>query len=316
MTFGHPIKDNCCRFCFSIILIYTLYWIYDINAPYRGGHRSKWLGSLIVWKWASQYFPIRLIVSEELREWGKKNNLEISENGESIQLPGSFNYLLGYHPHGAYAIGGIITCVTESLNFSKIFPGINSYAATLDFCFYIPFFRDILMLFGFVSASRESFDYLLDKNITGTSGNLVSMAPGGARETLEARPGRYVLFLNRRRGFFRMALQTGSCLIPSIGFGETNLYDQVPNPEGSTLRKLQEWMMRTFPVALTYSTRLIPYRRPVTVVFGRPVICEQNHNPTDGEVDELKEDYKQELIQIFNKYRPLYDPAAEDISII
>ncbi|KAM7542991.1 hypothetical protein Aperf_G00000011855 [Anoplocephala perfoliata] len=276
MTFGYPITDNYSRFCFVIILLYTFYLIHDINTPYHGGRRSNWLRSLILCKWASQYISLRLIVSEELREWSKLNSQDIGESDESIQLPLSLNYLLGHHPHGAYNFGGNLAYGTEAANFSKIFPGIKLYISTLNITFYIPFFRDFYMPFGCVSVSRESLVSLLDKNATGKSGNMVAVAPGGVRETLEARPGRYVFILNQRRGFFRLALQTGSCLIPSIGFGETNLFDQVPNPKGSILRKLQDRMMRTFPLAITYSTHVIPYCRPVTVVAELTVaICDR-----------------------------------------
>ncbi|KAM7539124.1 hypothetical protein Aperf_G00000055966 [Anoplocephala perfoliata] len=154
-----------------------------------------------------------------------------------------------------------------------------------------------------VSVSRESLFYLLDKNTTGTSGNLVGMVPGGTREILEARPGHYVFMLSRRPGFFRTALQTGSYLVPSIGFGETNIFDQ-------------NWLMPILPFLPTYSRYYIPYRRPITVVIGRPIMCEQTPNPSDQQVNELREEYKQELIQMFKKYRPLYDPTAEDIRFI
>ncbi|KAM7535268.1 hypothetical protein Aperf_G00000091056 [Anoplocephala perfoliata] len=175
-----------------------------------------------------------------------------------------------------------------------------------------PFFK------GGVSVNEESLIYLLDKDSTGNSGNLVAVAVGGAREALESQPGRYVLVLNRRRGFFRLALKTGAYLVPTIGFGETSVYDQVANPEGSTLRNLQNWFLRRFSIAPTlfYSTRVIPHRRPITAVVGSPIVCKRIRKPTEEEVDKLMEEYKRQLIQIFNKYRPLYDPTAEDMRFI
>ncbi|KAM7538657.1 hypothetical protein Aperf_G00000055959 [Anoplocephala perfoliata] len=203
---------------------------------------------------------------------------------------------------------------SESLNFSKVFPGIKPYVAVLNIFFCTPFFREYVMHSGCVSANRESLFYLQDKNITGKSGNLVVIAPGGTREMIEAKPGQYILMLSRRPGFFRTALQTGSYLVPSIG--ETNIFDQVPNPEGSTLRKLQNWLMPILPFVIPYSPYYIPYRRPITVVIGRPIMCKQTPNPSDQQVNELREEYKKELIQMFKKYRTLYDPTAENIRFI
>lgn len=36
------------------------------------------------------------------------------------------------------------------------------------------------------------------------------MATGGALEALDSRPGAYIIQMARRKGFFRLALQTGS----------------------------------------------------------------------------------------------------------
>ncbi len=62
---------------------------------------------------------------------------------------------------------------------------------------------------GAVSVSRESLTYLLDPKVGGMTGNLVSVAVGGANEALDSHPGRYVIKLSRRLGFFRLALTTG-----------------------------------------------------------------------------------------------------------
>ncbi|KAM7534357.1 hypothetical protein Aperf_G00000110315 [Anoplocephala perfoliata] len=266
----------------------------------------------------SQYYPAHIVVSHELREWSLENGQDACEDGESVQLPAFFNYLLGHHPHGPCAIGAVMAYGSESLNFSKIFPGIRPYLTTMDSMFSIPFSRDMALFCGAVSVSRESLVYLLDKSTTGVSGNLVVVAVGGLREVLESRPGRYNLVLNRRRGFFRIALETGVYLIPSISFGETNLYDQVANPDGSILRKMQEWVLAKFKLAYPffYSSCLIHYPRPITIVVGRPIACRRIPNPTDEEVNNLREVYKQQLVQLFNRYRPLYDPTAEDIRFI
>ncbi|KAM3181494.1 hypothetical protein ACTXT7_014263 [Hymenolepis weldensis] len=303
-------------FWFIVWLVYTAYWIISYNWPNKGGIHSLWFRKLFLWRWAAAYFPAKLVVSEEMKAWGRKFGRVVERNGQvSIYLPKKYNYLTGYHPHGPLSAGAMGTYGNDSLGFSRAFPGIRPHIATLNMQFNIPIYRDYCMLGGGVSVSRESLVYLLDKDISGKSGNLVAVSVGGATEALESRPGHYVLMLSRRRGFFRMALKTGAHLVPSIGFGETNMYDQVANPEGSTLRKVQEWFTKAFTLAppLFYSTRVIPYRRPVTVVVGRPIVCERIPNPTDEQVDKLREQYKEELVQMFNRYRPLYDPTAEDI---
>lgn len=48
-------------------------------------------------------------------------------------------------------------------------------------------------------------------------------------------------------------------------------------------------------------------------LVGRPIMCKRIPRPTEEEIDNLREEYKQELREMFNRYRPLYDPTAEDI---
>jgi hypothetical protein len=43
-------------------------------------------------------------------------------------------------------------------------------------------------------------------------------------------------------GFVRMALKHGCKLVPVFSFGENEIYDQVPNPQGSRVRKVQDWL--------------------------------------------------------------------------
>lgn len=64
-------------------------------------------------------------------------------------------------------------------------------------------------------------------------------------------------------------------LVPVFSFGENELFDQMENPAGSTLRRLQDRLQRTMGVALPlfhargvfqYSFGLLPYRKPIQTV--------------------------------------------------
>ena len=69
--------------------------------------------------------------------------------------------------------------------------------------------------------------------------------------------------------FFRTSL------VPVISFGETDIYDQVNNPEGSLVRKLQNTWQKVTGIApvlalgrgiFQYSFGILPHRKPITVV--------------------------------------------------
>ena len=64
-------------------------------------------------------------------------------------------------------------------------------------------------------------------------------------------------------------------LVPVYSFGETDVYEQVPNPDGSSLRRLQNWLTKMIGFAppvfhgrgiFNYSVGLLPYRKPIYTV--------------------------------------------------
>lgn len=98
---------------------------------------------------------------------------------------------------------------------------IDYRVATVTASFKIPFWRDLVLACGGISASRHSVNHCLQ------SGKSVVIVVGGALEALDARPGSVDLTLRRRRGFVRLALQSGADLVPVYSFGENELYEQV-----------------------------------------------------------------------------------------
>jgi 1-acyl-sn-glycerol-3-phosphate acyltransferase len=138
---------------------------------------------------------------------------------------------------------------------------------------------------------------------------------GGARESIESYPDKYRLILNRRKGFCRLALETGSCLVPVISFGENNTYLTVQNPKGSRLRGFQEYVLKTFligaPILMgrgifNYSLGVLPFRGPIVTVVGKPIDVQKVIKPTKERVEALHEVYKQELIKLFNENKEKY----------
>lgn len=159
------------------------------NASTSGelSHRSEWLRGSPLWSLYSSYFPARLHRSEE--------------------LPATRKYVFGYHPHGIIAHGAFSAFATETLGFSQLFPGITNTLLTLDSNFRIPLYRDWALAMGLASVSRESCSNLLSKGgINGEGmGRAITIVVGGARESLDAKPGSFKLVLKRRKGFIKLA---------------------------------------------------------------------------------------------------------------
>ncbi|CAL8071231.1 unnamed protein product [Calicophoron daubneyi] len=316
----------------SVVLVffltYQLYWLADRGAEDRGGHPKAWIRTLFIWKYVRDFFPVHLVLSEEIvaKQESEPKNEENMEGRDKILIakqvickqelfPASRNYLVGYHPHGIFGVGALINFGTEANQFSSKFPGLTPWLSTLKINFKAPFHRDIVLSLNVVAATYEGLMHLLDPNRCGKTGNFVVVVLGGAPEALDSRPGKYIFHTNKRYGFFKLALMTGSALVPCVSFGEVNMYKQMKNPVGSSLRTWQDRFTEfaTFSPPLFYARGLIPYRTPVNTVVGEPITVEQTDNPSREQVSALKALYLEKLKALFHQYKGRYDPQSSNV---
>ncbi|KAH1165587.1 hypothetical protein KIL84_023146 [Mauremys mutica] len=113
----------------------------------------------------------------------------------------------------------------------------------------------------------------------------------------------------------RITFQFTAHLVPVFSFGENELFKQVANPKGSWLRTLQERLRKivgfTLPLfhargIFQYSFGLMPYRKPIHTVVGKPITVKQNLNPTLEEIEQLHQTYLRELSKLFEDYKEKY----------
>ncbi|XP_077197345.1 2-acylglycerol O-acyltransferase 2 [Paroedura picta] len=303
---------QCCIVLFAGLLftrfwlisaLYAVWWAWDWDTPSKGGRRAPFIRNSVVWRHMRDYFPITLV--------------------KTVELDPTKNYIFGFHPHGVLVAGAFLNFCTEATGFSKIFPGLTPHLMMLNLWFRVPFFRDYLMSGGLVPSDKETASYVLKKP---GGGNVLIIAVGGAQEALDARPGAFTLLLANRKGFVRLAIAHGVPLVPVFSFGENELFDQVENPKGSWLRWTQEYLQKIMGISLPlfhargvfqYSFGLLPYRRPIYTVVGKPIQVEKKHNPSQEEVDELHEKYMEELCKLFEEHKLKYHiPEDQHLSFI
>ncbi|XP_033127051.1 2-acylglycerol O-acyltransferase 2-A-like isoform X2 [Anneissia japonica] len=270
-------------------LLYCVWLYFDWNTPSRGGRRGNWMIHGSLWRHMSNYFPARL--------------------HKTVDLDPNHNYLLGFHPHGVMAVGAFMSFATEANGFSLKFPGIRPTVLTLAGQFGIPFWRDYLMS-AVCSVSRESVDYVLGE--CGDKGNAVIIVVGGALESLQAHPNAHTLVLRKRKGFVKKAIYHGAHLVPVYSFGETDIYDQLPNPEGSKLRKFQIMMTKIMGFAppifhgrgiFNYTLGIVPYRKPINTIVGKPIPIMKDTSPSSEKVDRIHQEYMDALESLFEEHK-------------
>lgn len=276
-----------------VLLPYVVYVLFS-NAGYSGtlSHRSNFIRSMRIWSLFASYFPARLY--------------------RSAVLPPTRKYVFGYHPHGIISHGAFAAFATEALGFSQLFPGITNTLLTLDSNFRVPLYREYALTMGLASVSRESCENILSRGGSNGEGmgRAITIVVGGARESLDAQPYSLRLVLKRRKGFVKLAIRTGADLVPVLAFGENELYDQVQPEQHPLVHKFQLIVKRilgfTVPLfhargVFNYDVGMMPYRRPLNVVVGRPIKVDQADKPADSYVDELHGRYVKELERIWEE---------------
>ncbi|KAM3716686.1 2-acylglycerol O-acyltransferase [Dirofilaria immitis] len=283
-----------------IVLLYLTWFICDYKSPKRGGYPSTWLRTLSIHKYFARYFPANLHIVTPLTS-GK-------------------NYLICSHPHGIISINTFASFITNGTGLFEKLSGMNVRICTLTSQFWSPLRREWAMLHGLIDCSKESLHYVL--NSESFINNVAVLIVGGAEEALDAHPGYHILTLGNRKGFIKIAIETGAQLVPTYCFGENELFRQmVSNPDGSYLRFFQRKLKKITKLPSFYGRGFfsnfgfLPYRKPLNTVIGTPIPVTKKRNPTQEEIDSLHGLYISALTELFETYKTEFG-VPKNVSLI
>ncbi|KAI5004637.1 hypothetical protein ZWY2020_031880 [Hordeum vulgare] len=237
-----------------------------------------------IWKHAVGYFPITLHV-EDYTAFDPRRA-----------------YVFGYEPHSVVPLG--MWALSDRAGLMPM-PKMQILASSA--AFYVPFQRQIWTWLGVVPVTRENFCSYL------RAGYSCTLVPGGLREMLymdhdnesEARLpliNSPVAFIKSRKGFVRIALQTGTPLVPVFCFGQDHAYNWW-RPGHKLFIKIAQAMKA--PPVLHWGKfgTPIPFRSPIHVFVGRPIEVKQNDQPTVDEINEVHDQFVIALQELHDKHK-------------
>jgi len=136
--------------------------------------------------------------------------------------------------------------------------------------FKIPFAREVLLALGNIDASKSVAAKAL------RDGYSLGIIPGGEREQMMTEYGRFKIFLTRRKGFVKLAVEHGVDIIPYFVFGETHAY-----LTSNFLLDFRQWLCRKTQIAIPIFYNWfwcipLPFiyqenPKPLVVCFGRTI---------------------------------------------
>ncbi|KAG0473893.1 hypothetical protein HPP92_015232 [Vanilla planifolia] len=257
------------RFATAVFAMQLLAMLLPLSDTNKLGRKL----SRFICKYAVGYFPVTLHVED----------INAFDPAQS--------YIFGYEPHSVVAIG---FCAFAQDTGMLPLPKIKILASTA--LLSIPFLRQIWSWMGFVLATRKSFyKYLED-------GYSCLIVPGGVREILYMDDISEVAFLKARKGFIKIAMETGRPLVPVFCFGQCKVFKW---------RKLNSTIATKIARAIQFAPIIfwgrygssIPFRHPMHVVVGRPIEVKKNPNPSMDEVNEVQAQFISAMEELFERHK-------------
>lgn len=235
---------------YSWILLPYLYWIFvrDADRYHQDARPWEYLIDSKFAHYVRNYYPVKIIKSEDYELDPKKN------------------YYFNAVPHGILGIQSYIVFGKVFQATKETFPNHESQSCALSVFGRMPFYREIIYMLGAGSTSREAIINILKKP---NGGHILGILPGGAEETFYSKPGTYKTIIKKRKGFVKIALTTGTPLVPVICFNIVDDFDyQIQNPFVIFVQKIVKKITSiTFAFGHgRYGLPFFPKRIPTTFV--------------------------------------------------
>ncbi|KAL0040691.1 hypothetical protein WJX79_001880 [Trebouxia sp. C0005] len=204
-------------------------------------------------------------------------------------------YVVGLEPHSALPVALPMVFTDHCDLLPKGLRGIKILAHTA--ALYMPATRHFWWWLGVRPIDKANIHKLLAAN------NSVVLVPGGVSECMVMKQGQEVMYLRKRLGFVRLALNHGAPLVPAFAFGQSDTY--------SWIRPGPQYVVDFFRRVLGFVPLLmwgiwysaVPYKVPVHVVIGTPVLLPQMDNPTDEEVQQYLDMYITAMENLCKRYK-------------
>ena len=217
-----------------------------------------------------------------------------------------------FHPHGLVSMAHMTNIGIKSVSNwpVKNIRGTNLYS--LWYSFGIREMSEEV----FVPTKYEDMKKVLDDNMS------LSVSLGGIEEMGYLFKNKIRVKLKSRKGVFRLAIETGTPLVPVLAYGENEFCDNYGNWEGfhwlSAILRKNHFLPILIPSWELYGKFLAihrkPFDTPIVSVIGEPVHVGPAREATDEDIRVLRSIYIKRLREFYRQTRPAN--YAEELEVV
>jgi hypothetical protein len=241
--------------------------------------------------------PLFNFINRILRGVIPEEIAKVQENiNESFKMIGNTDlkerYIFMWHPHGLFPTSLYFHTVSSFTDSPKAVK--ESKTVAFSSLQWLPFTNEIFNELNIIPSEYYAMKDALKEGS-------ISLSPGGMREGLYED----TVILLRRRGIFKMALETGTPLVPIITKGQEQLSKFIDLP-----KCIQDYLEPfdacfSIPTLKTISRFLgilrYPLKDKIYSIIGEPIAVEKINEPSEEDIAKLRTTYIEALEAMYKK---------------
>jgi len=181
------------------------------------------------------------------------------------------------HPHGVIPLHAVLW----SSYCDQYMHENYGFGAAASITGYLPFLRNVM---GWLSAGDASYKTIKDGLVDGYSPIVnrnggrkpqnLFILPGGVAEIFESEVGKNTIVFKNRRGLCKLALETGSNMVPCYCFRATDFFHNLAT-SGSLLSKLSRKLRGGLTYYWGYFLLPLPFTPNITMTINDPIVVDK-----------------------------------------
>ncbi|KAG8466848.1 hypothetical protein KFE25_008227 [Diacronema lutheri] len=209
-------------------------------------------------------------------------------------LDPSQRYLLAEFPHALYPIGqllsyGVIEHISQHHKVSGVVASVLLHTPVLRHFYYAT---------GTRAADAKSIQRIL------AEGGNAAVVVGGIAEMFMDTSDAERIFLRQRQGFVRLAMREGAHIVPIFFFGNTRTMQKLNSP---LLRAISRKVKASIVLFYGRWGLPVPFRHPIKMVVGRPIVVMKSAQPTEDDVAETLGRVVDAIAALYAAHRPAWE---------